>query len=156
MPVFQDDFVNHMGLFAECGSERIEKCFPQTSQTLSNSVPISISSVKDFLFSWFSLSDSCMSTFCFVLFHFRQNLLYSHRKIFISLKLFSFYCDNSVRLWAIWMLWMLSSSQRAGAQSSQPGSWKKTFCIDHTVWLFHLHAYSFIYFLTPWYILRIH
>lgn len=110
MPMFQDDFVNHMGLFPECGSERIEKCFSQTSQTLSNSVPISISSVEGFyslgLVSLIT-AEAHFALFCFYL---RQNL-YSHLKIFISRKPF-FYCDNSVRLWATWILWTLDSSQK--------------------------------------------
>lgn len=76
-----------MGLFPECGSERIEKCFSQTSQTLSNSVPISISSVEGFyslgLVSLIT-AEAHFALFCFYL---RQNL-YSHLKIFISRKPF--------------------------------------------------------------------
>ena len=65
MPVFQDDFVNHMGLYTACGNERIEKCFSQTRQTLSNSVPLWL--VQLIFFFILLVSSSCINIFCFLL-----------------------------------------------------------------------------------------
>lgn len=50
MPVFQDDFANHMGLFSECANEKIEKCFFSNKANAVQLSSIAISSVEKFIF----------------------------------------------------------------------------------------------------------
>lgn len=79
MPVFQEDFVNHMGLLTACGNKRIEKCFSQTRQTWSNSVSLQSVRLRIFFFSfsWFSSSYNYINIFCFVLFLFEAKIFFA-------------------------------------------------------------------------------
>lgn len=106
----------------------IEKCFSQTRQTLSSSLPLWLFQSRVCLFVFpnlsVSYSYSYISIFCFVLFLVEAKIFFPGILRLVSLSLF--YCDNSVLLWAIWMLWKIYLSQRyPGAQNSCPRRLKR-------------------------------
>lgn len=125
MPVFQDDFVNHMGLCTPCGDRKMFLSNKANTVQFTSIVTISVEG----LFVCFpnlsvSYSYSYISIFCFVLFLVEAKIFFPGILRLVSLSLF--YCDNSVLLWAIWMLWKIYLSQRyPGAQNSCPRRLKR-------------------------------